>query len=125
MISPRTHGYVDYFSALLFFVAPSIWSMGTIATDVAYAIGTLVLFMALLTAYPLGIAKLIPFAFHWAVDLGLGALLIAMPWLVRFQDDGNARSFFIGVGAAGIVWTLLTRARHMPGPATYPKPAGA
>jgi len=125
MISPRTHGYVDYVSALLFFIAPSIWSMGTIATDVAYAMGTLVLFMALLTAYPLGIAKLVPFQFHWAVDLALGVLLIAMPWLVRFQDDGAAKSFFIAIGVVSIVWTLLTRARHMPGPATYPKPAGA
>jgi len=125
MISPKTHGIVDYASGILFYVAPSIWRMGTIATDVSYAIGTLIVFMSLLTAYPFGIAKLIPFGFHWTVDLVVGAFLITAPWVLQFGDDPNARAFFVTLGIVSIVWTLLTRARHMPGPATYPRPAGA
>jgi hypothetical protein len=43
------------------------------------------------------------------LDYAIAALLIALPFLAGFSDDGEASAFFVVVGVAGLLLTVATR----------------
>lgn len=99
-LSPKIHGFLDYAVILVLFIAPSILSFPKEAATVSYILGAAYVILALTTAYPLGLAKLIPFTVHGTIELILSPFLVAMPWLARFSGDASARYFFIVAGVA-------------------------
>lgn len=104
-IPPKIHGYLDYAVIALLAVAPSLFRFDNEAATVTYILAVLYLGLVLLTAYPLGVFKLIPFTIHGAVELVLSPLLIAMPWIAGFSLDTSARYFYIAAGIAlFLVW---------------------
>ncbi|MDB5103100.1 MAG: uncharacterized protein JWP91_789 [Fibrobacteres bacterium] len=104
-IPPKIHGYLDYAVILVLALAPSIFRFVGEAATVTYALAALYLVLVLLTAYPLGVFKLIPFTIHGAIELVLSPLLIAMPWIAGFRNDDSARYFYIVAGVAlFLVW---------------------
>jgi len=50
----------------------------------------------------------VPLRGHKLADMGMGALLPAMPWLLGFARDKRARNFFLGLTAMTAAVTLLT-----------------
>jgi hypothetical protein len=55
----------------------------------------------------LGVAHLLPAAWHGRIGLAVGLRLLVAPWLLGFSDDATARSFCIAAGAVIlIVWAL-------------------
>ena len=72
--------------------------------------------MSLLTAYPLGVAKVIPFPIHGAIESVSAPLLVIAPFLLDFSRDVAARNFFIVAGIAlGIVYLVTnSRAAELP-----------
>lgn len=123
MISPRTHGWMDYAAGLLFLAAPSIWRFGSIATSLSYVIGAAVIVMSLMTAYSMGVFKVIPFRVHRFVDLMLGPLLVVAPWLFGYPDDAHARNFMVIAGLGVFVLTLMTSHGGRAADEPYPHPA--
>lgn len=99
-IPPKIHGYLDYAVVVLLAVAPSLFRFDSEAATVTYVLAVLYLGMVLLTAYPLGVFKLIPFTVHGMVELVLSPLLVAMPWIAGFSFDPGARYFYIVAGIA-------------------------
>lgn len=107
MLNPRTHGYLDYLGVLFFFVAPSLFGFDDKVANLSYIIGVAYLGMVLLTAYPMGVLKWIPFPIHGGVELALGAFLIASPWLLRFSQAPTERNVMVVTGIAVLgVWFL-------------------
>ncbi|WP_437330243.1 SPW repeat domain-containing protein [Sorangium sp. So ce381] len=105
MLSPRAHGFVDYAVAALFLLAPSLFGFGGLPETLCYVLGAAHLAMTLLTAFPLGAAKLIPFPVHGAIEATVAVLLVAAPWLFGFDEEPAARSFYLVSGVAvGLVW---------------------
>jgi hypothetical protein len=123
MISPRTHGWMDYAAGLLFLAAPSIWRFGSIATSFCYVVGAAVIVMSLMTAYSMGVFRVIPFRVHRFVDLVLGPVLVVAPWLFGFPDDVHARNFMVIAGLGVFVLTLMTAPRGRAADEPYPHPA--
>lgn len=106
-LNPRTHGVLDYLGVLFFFVAPSLFGFDDKVANLSYIIGVAYLGMVLLTAYPLGLLKWIPFPIHGGVELALGAFLIASPWLLRFSQAPTERNVMVVTGIALLgVWFL-------------------
>jgi len=70
-------------------------------------VGALTIIVSLLTEYPLGAKRLVPFRIHLLLDVAMGVLLAASPWLFGFAD----RIWWphLLVGAVYIVVPLLTR----------------
>jgi hypothetical protein len=71
--------------------------------------------MSLLTAYPLGLAKIIPFTAHGVLELGVAVALTLSPWLFGFSHEDAARSFFIIAGVGLSLVVLVTNYRAADG----------
>ncbi|UQA57161.1 SPW repeat domain-containing protein [Polyangium aurulentum] len=105
ILSPRVHGYLDYLVVALLFLAPTLFGFGGIAASICYVLAPIQLVMSLLTAYPLGVAKVIPFPVHGGIELVTSIGLLAAPWLFGFSALDNARNFFIVAAVGlGLVW---------------------
>ena len=118
-LDPRVHGYLDYAAVLLVALAPWLFGFGGIAATLCYVVAAAQLGMSLLTAYPLGIAKVIPFPIHGGVELVVAIGLVVAPWLFGFDGVNAARNFFIAAGIGlGFVYlvTDYRAARRYEGP---------
>lgn len=114
ILSARAHGYIDYAVVALLLLAPSLFAFGGVAATICYVAAIAHLALSLLTRYPLGIAKVVPFPVHGAIELAVGIALVAMPWLFNFHFVENARNFFVIAGiSVGVVW-LLTNYQSVP-----------
>ena len=107
-LSPRVHGFLDYGAIALLFLAPTLFGFGGVAAGILYVVAVAYLAMVLLTAYPLGVAKVIPFTTHGWVEAGLAAFFILAPFLFGFSDVPAARNFFLVAGIALVGVFFLT-----------------
>lgn len=109
-IPPFVHGILDYLLAALLIAAPFLIGFDEdAATALSIAAGVAVLMLGAFTAWTTGIVKSIPPVAHAMLDYALAALLIALPFLAGFSDDGAASAFFVAVGVAGLLLTVATR----------------
>ncbi len=106
-LSPRVHGYLDYVAVALLALAPTLFGFGGVAAVLCYVLAVAQLGMSLLTAYPLGIAHLIPFTVHGGVEVAVTVLLLVAPWLFGFSADLHARNFFLAAGVGlGVIYVV-------------------
>jgi succinate dehydrogenase/fumarate reductase cytochrome b subunit len=88
-------------------VAPWLFGFGGAPAVVCYVLAALQVGMSLITAYPLSVAKLIPFTVHGAVELITAIFLVIAPWLFGFHGVDGARNFFIAAGIGlGLVYLM-------------------
>lgn len=108
VLNPRVHGVIDYAYIALFLFAPSVLEFSPLATGVSYTFAVALLGLSLLTAYPLGLVKMVPFPTHGALELAASLVLVLAPWLGDFQTEMVARNFFLGGGIALFAVWLTT-----------------
>lgn len=93
-IDARLHGIIDYCHAGLFAtVAFVCWRKNRKAAVTAASTSAFILAQSLLTDYPLGGRRVLPFAAHGAMDAGFAALSFAAPRLFGFSGT-RAGVFF-------------------------------
>jgi len=112
-ISSRSHGVLDYAAGVLLLVAPFLFGFADNepARNAAWIVGASALIYSLLTAYELGVVKLIPYRVHLGLDIAAGIFLAASPWLMDFADY--------------ITWPHVTLGILEIGVALMSRPAGA
>lgn len=88
MIPTRIHGMLDYLSAVLLILAPFVlgFADGGPAQWVPIVIGAATIVVSALTDYEVSLARLIPMPVHLMLDVAMGVLLLASPWLFGFAD---------------------------------------
>ena len=109
------HAIADYAVGLsLIVVAVAVGgSAGAVATGVV--VGATVLVVSMLTKYPLGVAKVLPFTVHSAGDYLAAALLLGAPWALNFADgDGGLAAFYVVAGVAVLAVSLVTNYQYSP-----------
>ncbi|HVL39113.1 MAG TPA: hypothetical protein VM328_06950 [Fimbriimonadaceae bacterium] len=107
VIGPRFHGVIDYLACLVFFLAPSLFNFGGVPATISYIAGAGYLLVTLMTDMPYGLARVIPFPAHGAIEIVVALALLAMPWLAGFNDVENARNFFVAMGVlTALVWMM-------------------
>jgi hypothetical protein len=112
ILSPTTHGVLDYLLAIAFLAAPAFFGFESeTAASLARIIGIAYLAVSFLTRYPLGALKWIPFPVHGVLEAIMAAAWIVMPWLFGFAGDVAARNFFIIAGAALLAVCAITNYR--------------
>src|SRR5882724_13467964 len=107
------HAIADYAVGLsLIVVAIAVGgSSGAIATGIV--VGATVLLVSMLTKYPLGVAKVLPFTVHSAGDYLAAALLIVSPFALNFNDsDAGLTAFYIVAGIAVLAVSLITNYQY-------------
>jgi hypothetical protein len=107
ILSPRVHGYLDYVVVALFLLAPTLFGFAGTAATLCYVLAAVHAGLTLLTAVPLGIAKIIPFPVHGALEAAVAVFLLASPWVFNFSYVDAARNFFIASGVLiALVWVV-------------------
>lgn len=107
-IDPRTHAFIDYAMAAVFFTAGALfWRSHKRAAISSLLCGAATTGNALLTDYPGGVFKRISFETHGKIDAGLAGLTATMPSAMFFNEDSEA-SFFVATGIAETAVTTLT-----------------
>jgi len=88
IIPVRVHAILDYLVGLVLIVAPYLlgFADGSAAQWVPQIIGAATLIASLLTRYDLGLIKVIPFRTHLVLDMLMGVILLASPWVLGFAD---------------------------------------
>ena len=109
------HAVADYAVglALVIVALASGASAGAVGTGVV--VGATVLVVSMLTKYPLGIAKVLPFTIHSAGDYLAVVLLLAAPWVLNFADgDPGITAFYVVAGVAVLAVSLITNYQYSP-----------
>jgi hypothetical protein len=109
------HAVADYaVGILLILVALAVGgSTGAVATGVV--VGATVLVVSMLTRYPLGVKKILPFTVHSAGDYLAATLLLAAPWVLSFSSgDGGLTAFYLAAGIAVLAVSLITNYQYSP-----------
>jgi hypothetical protein len=112
MISPRTHAALDYAVAGSFLLMGALfWKRNRRAAIGSLLCGGATAAVSLLTDYPGGVRKVIPYTMHGQLDTGLIAMTAAMPKLIDIENDREAR-FFSRQALAKTAITVMTDFAH-------------
>jgi hypothetical protein len=109
-LPPVVHGVLDYPLAAVLIVLPLVLSFDHAGAKwIAFALGIGAAVLAVGTAWPTGIVKVIPPILHGYVDITVTVALIVLPFIVGFSNHTTALVFYLVVGAGGLGATLVTR----------------
>jgi hypothetical protein len=67
ILSPRVHGVLDYVVVAAFLASPTVLKLSETPALIAYVLAGVHLALTLVTTFPLGAVKLVPFAIHGAL----------------------------------------------------------
>ena len=96
VISPKTHGIIDYCHAAFFATLAIVcWKSNRRAAVAAASTSALVIGQGLLTDYKWGVEKVIPFEVHGQMDGGFAALSLGIPKMFGFEDTVPATIFHV------------------------------
>ena len=114
VLGPGTHFLVDYSVATLFITAGALfWKHHKSASVSSLVCGAGVLLNGLFTDHPGGVVPAISFETHGKIDAGLAGLSAAIPGLMGFSNDAQAR-FFEGIAVAETLAAGFTDYREEP-----------
>lgn len=105
-LTPRIHGYLDYLTVVIFFVAPLLLGLEGLSAFISYALAVIHLLLTVLTDFSLGFAKMIPFKKHGWVETVVGPIVLLLPFIAGLYE--TARTFYIAMSAIIIIVSLLT-----------------
>ncbi|MGC4000760.1 MAG: hypothetical protein QM767_26230 [Anaeromyxobacter sp.] len=108
LLNPRIHGYIDYVAVVGLALAPTLFGFMGVPATICYVLAAVQLGMSLITAYPVSVAKVIPFTVHGGIELLTALFLLAAPWIFAFADVLAARNFFIAAGVGLFLVYLVT-----------------
>jgi len=108
ILGPRAHGYVDYLVVVAFVGGPAVFGFEGQPKTIAFALAVVHLLLTSVTAFPVGLVKLVPFPLHGLLEFAVSILLFALPWVAGFSEVEPARNFFVGAGAAVLLAFLVT-----------------
>ena len=94
VIDAKTHGIIDYCHAAFFFGMALLCRKNNPKAALAAACtGAFVLVESMLTDYPLGVFKVIPFEVHGKMDTAFAASSFAVPKMMGFKGTGASMVF--------------------------------
>jgi hypothetical protein len=115
------HAASEPFLVALLIAAPFLFTFSDRSAPTAISIiaGLVILVVAMSTRWKLSLVKVIPVEVHALLDLGLGAFLVASPFIFGFSDVAEPTAFLIVFGVVEILATLGTGWRgNVTAPAT-------
>lgn len=98
LLNPRVHGTIDYVYTLTFLAAPTVFGFNSSIANLCYIVGAVHLMLNLLTNYPRGALRAVPFSIHGGFEFVLSLLLIVLPWISGFAEEVVARTFYVVSG---------------------------
>ena len=107
------HAVADYAVGIVLVIVGIAVDASAGAHATGIVVGATVLLVSMLTKYPLGVAKVLPFTVHSAGDYLAAALLIVSPFALNFNDsDTGLTAFYIVAGIAVLAVSLITNYQY-------------
>ena len=110
-VTRTIHAYLDYPVALSLMALPFVLGLGAsnpLAKWLAVSTGVAAFVLTLLTNRELGVAKVVPYGLHVAVDRFVGVVFIAAPFVFGFS--GLDALYYWVNGAAVLLVTVVFNA---------------
>ena len=107
ILNPRIHGVLDFATVAAFALGPALFGLGGSPAAISYGLALVHLLMTLLTRFPMGYWKQVPFVVHGIVELVVGIFLLILPTIAGYSPGSPARRFYMIMGAfIVVVWAL-------------------
>ena len=110
-ITARIHGMLDFIVVAVFLLGPLVVGLGGSPAAISYTLAIVHLLMTLMTRFPAGRWKTIPFFVHGIVELIVGIALLILPSFAGYSPGSPARRFYLAMGAVILVVWALTAYR--------------
>jgi hypothetical protein len=109
------HAIADYAVAATLIAVPLAVGGTGKAVGAGVVVGAVVLAVSMLTRYPLGVVKMLPFKVHSLGDYLAAALLVVAPFALSFNhSDAGLSALYIGAGVAVLAVSLITNYQYNP-----------
>jgi hypothetical protein len=109
------HAIADYAVGVTLIVVALAVGGSDEAVATGVVVGAVVLAVSMLTRYPLGVARVLPFTVHSAGDYLAAFLLAVAPFALDFADgDGGLSAFYVASGLAVLAVSLATNYQYSP-----------
>ncbi|HEX8176500.1 MAG TPA: SPW repeat protein [Pyrinomonadaceae bacterium] len=110
VLKPLPHAVMDYAWAGTMMAAPWLFgfSRNRKATTNAVVSGAGILALSLMTKYPLGAVKLVPFPTHGVIETVAGVATAASPWLMGFSRNRSAKWTHLLAGLGTLMVVAMT-----------------
>jgi len=106
LFSQKFHAYIDYPVALGLLIMPFLLGLGAtnpMAFWLSVVTGVAALVLTMLTDHETGVAKVLPYKLHLAVDFMVGAAFVAAPFVLGFTGLDAAYYWVIGATVLVVV----------------------
>ncbi len=105
----NVHGVIDYLWGIALLASPWLFGFADVTTAkwVAAIFGTGAIIYSALTAYELGVVRILPMSLHLILDAIAGAFLAASPFLLGFSDQVYLPHLIFGLFS--VIASLITR----------------
>lgn len=109
------HAIADYAVGALLIVVALVAGDDAASIATGVVVGSVVLVVSMLTRYPLGVAKVLPFTVHSAGDYLAAGLLIVAPFALGYSgDQAGLSAFYVVAGIAVLAVSLITNYQYSP-----------
>ncbi len=105
IISSKAHGLIDYATVIFLLLAPSIFGMEGSLNTFTYVLAGVHFALTALTAFEVGLVKLIPFRIHGILEIVVSIALAGVA--LWFRNDGNDLGFYFYIGLAIIIMIVF------------------
>lgn len=111
VIPPAAHRLLDFVTVVAFAAAPTVLGLSGLPADISYLLACVHLALTLLTRFSPAGGQPIAFKIHGAVEMVVGPVLIAAPFVLSWE--GVAKTFYLAAGAVILaVWALSAYAER-------------
>ena len=111
MIPPSAHRLLDFITVVAFTAAPAVLGLAGLPATISYVLAGVHLALTLLTRFSPAGSQPIAFKIHGAVEMVVGPVLIAAPFVLGWQ--GVAKTFYLAAGVViAAVWALSAYAER-------------
>lgn len=114
-VTKTIHAWLDYPVALALIVLPFLLGLGdsnSLALVISPIAGVAAFLLTVLTDHHLGLVRVLPYKLHLAVDLAVGLVFLAIPFVLGFS--GLDAAFYWLNGAAVVVVISLSKPEAEP-----------
>jgi hypothetical protein len=113
ILSPWVHGVIDFITVAVLVLGSIVVGLGGAPLAIAFSLAVIHLLLTLLTDFPMGVWKKIPFFVHGIVELVVGIGLLILPSFAGYGPGSPARRFYLAMGAVILVVWALTAYRRV------------
>ena len=113
-ITPIVHGCLDYLTVAVFLLAPTLLRFEGLPAMLSWTLAGVHLALTLVTDFPLGWRRWLPFSIHGWIERVVGPTLVLIAFLPGFSGAASAFAFYALMGLAIIAVGWLTDYSRVP-----------